>query len=758
MDKKGAEVEKVITYLSDKQQGLSAVLTTVGKERLARKGCVMSTRHLVRKCYAVIAMFCLFGLSAPAESTVPPDGIKAEMEKRWDDAISIYKSEIGKDPSRGDLWTRIAQIEGSLGHPDKVIEAMRKACELMPNDAALQFDLASTYSAAGKPDKALESVDRALAIDPKNLKYLHARVSYANWLGRADTAAETYRRILAITPDDKKAMAGFHGALSSSSKPSDRIAFAESLEKKAALKPEDADLQLQLAQAYSQADRPDKALNAIEKAVTLKPKNVDYLLARGQYANWLGKTDIAEDSYRRIIVISPNDESAILNLARAEAWGGELDASVQSFEKYLNKRPENKEALIEYIKVQTWRGNYGTALKNLEKYKQRFGETIDYRKQAARVLASADRPAAAMEIILPLLEDIPDDYEVLYSKTIALHNARRSSEALSTLFVMEFFRPESLESKEMRQFATANIRHYLQGGAEHYTESDSIRITKYHVEGGLQLNPKIRLMGGETLHYLNADAGSGLESMDGSDPVSCRNVWAGIDYQIFPSLDLSARAGGAKADAVVDGDDDLFAYRVGADYRPADAVTLMLANGRDFYTVSPRATSLGIYKESSSLRMLWTPDLYYTVDVSGTSDAYSDGNNGWEAALAPKRSVLRSRRLNLDCGMHLWWLGFDDQPGNGYYSPAFYQRYALKADGYWKINENNGISLVFTAGNQRDNTSSTFEFGSSGDIEGQLRFYRDWMLRLHFGFTHNVNTHIGNFDARIYGIRLEKRF
>jgi len=689
-------------------------------------------------------------------------------------ARAVYAGWLGKTAIAGATYVRIieivpgdedalvglAQAASATGQPaDRAAfaETMRKAAALKPNDAALQFRSAQAYSIADNPKMALEAVNRALALDPKNLEYLRDRASYANWIGDVDTAAETYKRILAIVPDDKDAIIGLEGATSWKEKPADREAVAESLRKAAALKPNDAKLQSQLAQAYAMADKPDQALAAIEVAVTLDPKNADYLMARSQYANELGRFNIAADSYRRIAAISPNDDNAILNLARAESAEDKLDDSARTYKKYLKKHPENKDALMEYIKVESWRGNFATAMKSLEDYKQRYGETMDYRKQKARILASANRPAAAMDVIQPLLKETPDDYEVIYSETEALENANKYRDALKTLAILEKLRPESSETEEMRKVATANIRTYLAAGVDYYTESDSDKILSGHGEGGYQFNPEIRLTGGGDYHQLRADVGSGLESVDGRKVSHESDLWVGINDQATHQLDLMGRAGAAKEDTVSVGD-NLFIYDVEADYRPADSVTFMLANSRDYYVISPRAVSFGVNKDDTSLRMLWTPDLNYTLDASGEYDSYSDANRSWQAVLAPRRSVLRSEWLNLDLGLYLWWLGFNNNPNDGYYSPLHYERYAVKADGYWKFDDNNGIGLVFTAGEEKDETESGFSFGTSGDVDGQFGVYRDWILRLHAGYTHNVRTATGNYDARIYGANLERRF
>ena len=202
----------------------------------------------------------------------------------------------------------------------------------------------------------------------------------------------------------------------------------------------------------------------------------------------------------------------------------------------------------------------------------------------------------------------------------------------------------------------------------------------------------------------------------------------------------------------------MFTYNLAANYQPTDTLLFNLENGHSYYTVSPRAVSLGIEREASSVNAVWYPDLNYTVNSSFAYDTFSDDNSQWEAVLAARRAVIRSDMLNLDLGPYLCWFGFAHTLSDGYYDPSRYQRYALKADGYYKLGQDCGVAFVFTAGEQKDDFSSGFQFGTSGDMEAQLGVYSGWMLKVHAGYTHNVTGPIGNYDSQVYGASLTKRF
>jgi len=125
---------------------------------------------------------------------------------------------------------------------------------------------------------------------------------------------------------------------------------------------------------------------------------------------------------------------------------------------------------------------------------------------------------------------------------------------------------------------------------------------------------------------------------------------------------------------------------------------MRLSHRQDMYAVSPLAAELGIERRANALYATWAPDLRYTVDSYLGYDTFSDGNDRWEVSLAPRRAFVRNQLLNLDLGISGRWYGFDEDPGHGYYAPSLYQRYALTAFTYWKISDDDGVSVAFSYG------------------------------------------------------------
>ncbi|OZA30299.1 MAG: hypothetical protein B7X93_03715 [Hydrogenophilales bacterium 17-61-9] len=457
--------------------------------------------------------------------------------------------------------------------------------------------------------------------------------------------------------------------------------------------PRDARLYAKLSRAHATAQQAPAAQAAIDRAVELEPGNAAYLRARAEIAAWNGDHAAAQDSYQRLLVIAPNDPEAQLGTARVHHWRGELAESERAYQAYLLQHPDAAAVWLESIVVVTELGDYARALDMLEIYGQRFGDSAAYRQQMARVLAWAERPTQSLDIVAKLAPTLADDYELGYTRTVALHHAHRPREALGSLAEVALLRLGSKEINDLTRFIHTPLRSNATLGFAYSAGSDDVSLRRFGVRGEYVINPETRLFGGGDRQWLHAGAGSGFEKPDGGASIGYNRAWLGIQHRLSPALSLDGQLGHGSAEG-----DGHVIYQVGADIQPVDELALRLSRRQDLHTVSPRAAKLGIERRANTLDATWTPDLRYTVASRLAYDTFSDGNDRWEIQLAPRRAILRSQRFNLDLGVSGAWFGYDRDPDNGYYAPARYQRYALTAFTYWKLSDDDGVSVAFGLG------------------------------------------------------------
>lgn len=767
----------------------------------------------------ILALVLCSGITLAAAQPVPDAGLRAEMQGRWADAVEIYKEALTADPAQAHLWERIADIRATrLKTPERAAEALREAVKHAPADARLHHKLSQAYAATGNGPGALAAIAQAVELEPGNLTYLRARGELATWTGAHAVAIDSYTRVLAAAPRDADALLGLARAHARSGghdsaalgyraylaeRPQDKDAMVEAIELEAArgdmaavreydalyrqrfgeskeywlrmadvhalgndtaasaaalkeaarLAPQDHALFYRLAQSYPNRQDAAEAAAAIARAVELDPGNLEYLRTRADLAAWRGDYDTALDSHRRILAISPDDPGARLGTARVLHWQSRTDESARAYRDYLARQPAVAIAWLEYSMVVAEMGDYPRALALLEDYRQRFGDNVGYRKQKARVLAWAERPTPALGLVGDLESSLRDDYELDYTRTVALHHAHRPREALASLAEVTRLRPDSKETTDLARFIRTPLRSNATLGLGYHAGSDDVSLRHTYLRGEYVINPETRLFGGTDRQSIHADSGSGYEKPDGGTSIDYGRAWLGIRHGASPGVSLDAQIGGGRAEG-----DSRFIYKVGADLQPQDELALRLAHRQDLFTASPRAAKLGIERRATTVDASWTPDLRWTVDSRLGYDTLSDGNDRWEAALAPRRAVLRTQRLNLDLGVSGRWFGYDEDPGNGYYAPSLYQRYALTAFTYWKLSDDDGVSVAFSYGPYKDDTMSGFRTGGDIVAEGFFDIYRDWFLDVKAGVSHYGGGATSGYRSRLFEISLTRRF
>lgn len=533
----------------------------------------------------------------------------------------------------------------------------------------------------------------------------------------------------------------------------DPTGAAQALGEAVRLAPDDARLHARLSQAHAVAQQPSAALAAIERAVALEPANPAYLRARAELAAWQGDHAAALDSHRRLLALAPDDREAQLGIARVLHWRGELKASDRAYAAYLARHSDAPEPWLEHARVVTELGDYARALDMLETHAQRFDGGPAWDKQIARVLAWAQRPAAALTVVERLAPALPDDYELAYTRTVALHHGHRPHEALASLAETARLRPDSPETHDLERFIRTPLRSNVTVGYAVSAGSDDVDVRRAGVRGEYVLNPETRLIGGSDRQWLRTDTGSGYERPDGGNHIGYNRTWLGAQHRLNPTLALDAWVGQGTASG-----DSRVIYQLGADIHPADELALRLMRRQDLHTVSPRAAALGIERRANSLDATWTPDLRYTVAARLGWDTFSDDNDRWEAQLAPRRAVLRTERVNLDLGVAAVGFGYDHDPGHGYYAPSRYQRYALNAFTYWKLSDDDGVSLAFSYGPYKDNTMNGFRTGGDVSAEGFFGIYRDWYLNVKAAYSDYGGGDTGAYRSHLFEVNLTRRF
>ncbi len=263
------------------------------------------------------------------QTDLPQVGFKAELEKRWDDAIAVYKKMLVAEPNREDLWVRIADVAEKAKEYKVEVYALQQALKIKPGDAAIYFKLSQTYINTDQPKQSFAAINTAVELDPNNIQYLKSRGDIADWNNDETTAIESYRRILQLTPDDQVT-------------------------------------QLTII-AIESRHNLDAAAYDYRQFIKRHPDNADAWLAYSQVQTYRGDyVDSLKllEGYRGL---KGEDDSYLANKARTLAWASRGDATLAIIKPLLEKDPKNYQYLYTQALGYNARNQYNAALDDLKK-------------------------------------------------------------------------------------------------------------------------------------------------------------------------------------------------------------------------------------------------------------------------------------------------------------------------------------------------------------------------------------------------------
>jgi tetratricopeptide (TPR) repeat protein len=312
---------------------------------------------------------------APGAQPPPSAGALAQMIARGRprEAEREAQAQLERDPSCGVLW-KILGV--ALAHQGKdPLPALRRAAELLPEDAEAHRNLGAALHGGGWLEEALPSLHRALALEPRNVPVLLATGTTLCALGRAPESLPLFEQALAIDPRLAEAENNLGNALQDLG---DYAQAASRYRRALALRPDDAEIHCNLSNALRRLGQLDEAVASARRAVALAPglsmahNNLGLALAAlgqlaeaaaslrqavqlnarfveavdnlGKVLRDLGDSREALACYRRAVALDPQRADTHCHLGEALCESGELAEAVASFRRALAQRTDHAQA------------------------------------------------------------------------------------------------------------------------------------------------------------------------------------------------------------------------------------------------------------------------------------------------------------------------------------------------------------------------------------------------------------------------------
>jgi len=216
-------------------------------------------------------------------------------------------------PAHGFGWKVLGALLQRKGRLQDAFTALKKAADLLPQDAEAQYNLANAYYDEHQLSEAGHHYRKSLKLDAKFAKAHYNLGSVYKDQGESASAEASYRKALALIPTNAHLYFNLGQVLSEQGKVAEaETSFLDALE----IDQGYVDAYYQLSQVYQELDEPAKAEICLRKVIELKPDFADAyfnlanrLLSRQQW-------DEVVSLYTTSIALNPNFLAAHNNLGK----------------------------------------------------------------------------------------------------------------------------------------------------------------------------------------------------------------------------------------------------------------------------------------------------------------------------------------------------------------------------------------------------------------------------------------------------------
>jgi Flp pilus assembly protein TadD len=147
--------------------------------------------------------------AAPAAKPDPAESLaraeQAMKARRLGEAMGICQDILETQPDHPAALAMLGSIMGHRGEVDEGIQKLRRACELVTNNASWFSNLSSLCRIACRLDEALTAIERALALSPKHPSLLLSLAKLRMDRGEYEVAIAAFLDVLAREPENPEA-------------------------------------------------------------------------------------------------------------------------------------------------------------------------------------------------------------------------------------------------------------------------------------------------------------------------------------------------------------------------------------------------------------------------------------------------------------------------------------------------------------------------------------------------------------------------
>jgi tetratricopeptide (TPR) repeat protein len=271
-------------------------------------------------------------------------GLIAFDQGRYADAEADYRQAIAHEPRLTAAYINRANALRSLHSSHEVVEALRQALLIEPDNPTALSNLGQVLCDLADPD-VLEEAEmlgrRAVALAP-GLAQAHEHLgNILRAAGKMEEALKAYQQSLRVDRSRIAPLLNIGQLLQQAGRFDEALAIYEQAR---IAEPDDVTLHNNLGSLALARAQPEHAIELYARAVELDPGSAEARLGLGMAFMDDGRLDQAEAALREAIRLNPASAMAVTALARIQAERGDLELSCASARRALALRPNFVEA------------------------------------------------------------------------------------------------------------------------------------------------------------------------------------------------------------------------------------------------------------------------------------------------------------------------------------------------------------------------------------------------------------------------------
>ena len=351
-------------------------------------------------------------------------------QNRYNEALSMYRKAIEKDPMSGEAYYRAGLAAMKLGKLDEAVHHLERAVGLLPDNLDAHRNLADVYLFVYGADERvrkemqvqLESLSATLHQRfPKSYEDLRVRAYLALFSSDMSAALEHFAAADQMRPFDPNLTLAYMEALQSSGK----APLGEQVAKKAIEHHPDAlALYDSLLRQYVRSNRPADAENILRLKTTNNPRNADAYL---QLAAWYFNANRHSEMEKTVAQVSGNKKdfpAAPLQTGDFYVRIGMLPPALEQYQHGVAAGGDLKrmcqKRIVDALVKQRRTGEAEQLVQALRADKLQDAESTALEASVMLAKGQERNIQSALKLFQSVLSQMPDDFVLRYQYARAL--------------------------------------------------------------------------------------------------------------------------------------------------------------------------------------------------------------------------------------------------------------------------------------------------------------------------------------------------